>query len=110
VRGGVLFVEEVNEHPYRVERQLLQLQQAGVLDAQRALLIGAVTAFKPSSLDRGYGIKAMLARVRASTRTPVIAGLPLGHVPTKVTLPLGRRVQLVVDRRDVFIGWEHAHG
>jgi muramoyltetrapeptide carboxypeptidase len=110
VRGGVLFVEEVNEHPYRVERQLLQLQQAGVLDAQRALLIGAVTAFKPSPLDRGYGIKAMLARVRASTRTPVIAGLPFGHVPTKVTLPLGRRVQLVVDRRDVFIGWEHAHG
>jgi muramoyltetrapeptide carboxypeptidase len=43
VRGGVLFVEDVNEHPYRVERMLLQLHQAGVLGAQKAVLLGAFT-------------------------------------------------------------------
>ena len=41
VKGGVLFLEDVNEHPYRVERMLLQLHQAGVLDAQKAVLLGA---------------------------------------------------------------------
>lgn len=49
IKGGVLFLEDVNEHPYRVERSL-QLQQAGVLDAQKAVLLGAFTDFRPSPL------------------------------------------------------------
>ena len=105
IRNGILFVEDVNEHPYRVERNLLQLHQAGVLDAQKAVLLGAVTGFRKSPLDRGYGVAAMLARVRAATRTPILAGLPCGHVPSKVSLPVGARVQLVVDGRDAFVGW-----
>ncbi len=105
VKGGILFVEDVNEHPYRVERGLLQLHQAGVLKAQKALVIGAISGFKPSPLDRGYTVKALVARVREATRTPVLTGLPFGHVHPKVSLPLGRRVQLVVQGRDALIGW-----
>ena len=105
IKGGVLFLEDVNEHPYRVERSLLQLQQAGVLDAQKAVLLGAFTDFRPSPLDRGYTLKSMLAQLRSVTRTPILTGLPFGHVPTKVTLPVGARVQLVVQARDVLIGW-----
>jgi muramoyltetrapeptide carboxypeptidase len=105
IKGGILFVEDVNEHPYRVERMLLQLHQAGVLDAQRAVLVGSITDWQRSPLDRGYGIKAMLQAVRAATRTPVLSGLPFGHVPTKVSLPLGRRVTLATQGREAFIGW-----
>jgi muramoyltetrapeptide carboxypeptidase len=105
VKGGILFVEDVNEHPYRVERMLLQLRQAGVLDAQRALLVGAVTEWKRSPLDRGYGTKSMLAAVRAATKIPVLSGLPFGHVPTKLTLPVGARVTLATQGREAFIGW-----
>lgn len=105
VRGGVLFFEEVNEHPYRVERMLLQLHQAGVLDAQKAILVGAISDWRATPLDRGYGLKAMLAHLRSVTRTPILTGLPVGHVPTKVTLPVGRPVQLLVDGRDVLVGW-----
>jgi muramoyltetrapeptide carboxypeptidase len=109
VRGGVLFVEEVGEHPYRVERMLLQLHQAGVLGRQKALLIGAVSDFKPSPLDRGYGLRQAIAQLRSVSSTPVLTGLPFGHVPTKVCLPLGRRVELLVQGREVLIGWEHDH-
>ncbi len=105
IKGGVLFVEDVNEHPYRVERSLLQLHQAGVLDAQKAILLGAFTDWKKSPLDRGYTLKSMVAKLRSVTRTPVLTGLPFGHVPTKVTLPVGERVQLVVQARDVLVGW-----
>lgn len=105
VKGGVLFLEDVNEHPYRVERNLLQLHQAGVLDAQKAVVLGAVTGFRKSPLDRGYDLVAMLARVRAATRTPILTGLPFGHVATKVTLPVGAQVRLLVERRQAFIGW-----
>jgi muramoyltetrapeptide carboxypeptidase len=105
VKGGILFVEDVNEHPYRVERVLLQLHQAGVLAAQKAVLLGAFTDYRKSPLDRGYGLKQAVAYLRQLSKTPILTGLPFGHVPTKVCLPVGRRVQLLVEGRDALIGW-----
>lgn len=109
VRGGLLFLEDVAEHPYRVERMLLQLHHAGVLDAQRAVLLGDFGGWKPSPLDRGYGLRDVVAHLRRVTRTPIVTGLPIGHVPrTKLPLPVGRRTQLVVDRRTAWLAWGHA--
>ena len=105
VRGGILFVEDVNEHPYRVERNLLQLHQAGVLDAQGAVVLGDFGGWRKSPLDRGYTLKGMVAHLRSATRTPVLTGLPFGHVPTKVCLPVGRKATLLVEGRDAFVGW-----
>jgi muramoyltetrapeptide carboxypeptidase len=110
VKGGVLFVEEVGEHPYRVERMLLQLQHSGVIDAQKAVLIGAVNAYQRSPLDRGYGLRQAVEALRARTRTPVLTGLPFGHVRTKVMLPVGRRVTLAVAGRDAWIAWGPGRG
>jgi muramoyltetrapeptide carboxypeptidase len=108
VKRGVLFLEDVNEHPYRIERCLLQLHQAGVLDAQRAVVLGAFTEYRKSPLDRGYGLRSAVARVREATRTPILTGLPFGHVPIKVSLPIGAQVDLAVEGREVFIGWRHS--
>jgi len=105
IRGGIFFFEDVNEHPYRVERNLLQLHQAGVLDAQKAIVVGAVSGFRPSPLDRGYSLASAIAHIRAVTRTPIVTGLPFGHIATKVTLPVGARARLLVDGRDAYIGW-----
>jgi len=105
VKGGVLLLEDVGEHPYRIERSLLQLQQAGVLARQKAVLLGAFSGWKPVPLDRGYSMTTVLARLRATMSTPLLTGLPFGHVHPKVTLPVGRRVQLVVEGRNALIGW-----
>jgi muramoyltetrapeptide carboxypeptidase len=107
VKGGILFVEDVNEHPYRVERMLLQLHQAGVLARQKAIVLGAFSDWKRSPMDRGYDLKAMVAQVRSVTPTPLLTGLPFGHVPTKVTMPFGRPVTLLVQGRDALVGWSH---
>lgn len=105
LKGGILFLEDVNEHPYRLERNLLQLRQAGVLDAQKAVVLGRFTDFTASPHDRGYTLKAMVAYLRSLTDTPILTGLPFGHVPTKVTLPVGAPAQLVVQGRDCLIAW-----
>lgn len=104
-RGGILFLEDINEHPYRVERSLLQLHQAGVLDAQKAVLLGDFSGYRRSPLDRGYTLKTAIAQLRGLTTTPILTGLPFGHVATKVTLPVGAKVQLRVQGRDVLVGW-----
>ena len=109
VKRGVLFLEDVNEHPYRVERNLLQLHQAGVLDAQKVVVLGQFSAWRKAPHDRGYGMKTVVQHLRTLTKTPILTGLPFGHVPTKVTMPVGARVTVLVQGRDVLIGWDHQH-
>lgn len=106
VKGGILFLEDVNEHPYRVERMLLQLHQAGVMDAQAAVLLGDFSGAAKSPLDRGYGIRDAVEALRARTKTPVLTGLPFGHVRTKVCLPIGAKVELYVQGREAILGWQ----
>jgi len=107
VKGGILYLEDVNEHPFRVERRLLQLVQAGVVGTQRALLLGHFTNHKPMPVDRGYRLRSVVEYLRAATPVPILTGLPAGHVPTLVTLPFGRRAELLVDGRDAFVAWGH---
>ena len=106
-QGGILFLEDVNEHPYRIERSLLQLHQAGVLDSQKAVVLGYFTDYKKSPLDRGYNLDGVVAHLRSLTRTPILTGLPFGHGPTKISLPVGEKIDLVVQGRDVLMGWAH---
>ncbi|MEY4749210.1 MAG: hypothetical protein RIQ60_1424 [Pseudomonadota bacterium] len=105
LKGGILVLEDINEHPYRVERMLLQLHQAGVLAQQQAVLLGDFGGWRKSPMDRGYNLKTAVAYLRSVTTVPILTGLPFGHVPTKVCLPMGARAQLVVEGRDVLLAW-----
>lgn len=97
IDGGILFVEDINEHPYRIERMLLQLLHAGVLGRQKALLLGDISGYRLSPNDNGYDFEAMLAFIRGHLGIPVLTGLPFGHTPTRVTLPFGAPAHLVSD-------------
>ncbi|MEO7496543.1 MAG: muramoyltetrapeptide carboxypeptidase [Massilia sp.] len=94
---GILFIEDVNEHPYRVERMLLQLMQAGVLARQQAVILGDFSNYKLGALDNGYDFDAMLAYVRATLPLPVLTGLQFGHGRKRVTIPFGAQARLVSD-------------
>jgi muramoyltetrapeptide carboxypeptidase len=94
VDGGILFLEDVGEHPYRVERMFHQLLHAGVLARQRAVLLGAFTEYELNANDAGYDLAAAIAHLRSCIRVPVYTGLPFGHVPDKLTLPVGGQCAL----------------
>jgi len=96
VDGGILFLEDIGEHPYRVERMLHQLHFAGVLARQRAVLLGTFNGYELTANDNGYDAAAMVAHVRAHLARRVYAGLPFGHIPAKLTLPVGARCALAV--------------
>ncbi|MGU7773134.1 muramoyltetrapeptide carboxypeptidase [Burkholderia sp. MR1-5-21] len=97
IEGGILFVEDVNEQPFRIERMIYQLHLSGVLARQQALVIGQFTGAKPFDYDNGYDMQAMLEQVREVIGIPVVTGLQFGHVPDLVTLPFGAQAQLVAN-------------
>jgi muramoyltetrapeptide carboxypeptidase len=96
VAGGILFLEDVAEPPYAVERMLHQLLHAGVLARQRAILLGAFTEYALHANDGGYDLGTAIAHLRAQLEVPIYTGLPFGHVPEKLTLPVGGRCALDV--------------
>lgn len=96
IDGGILFLEDVGEVPYRIERMLYQLLHAGVLARQRAILLGHFTEYTLSANDGGYDLDAVVRQLRGVCPTPVFTGLPFGHVRDKLTLPVGGRCDLAV--------------
>lgn len=109
VKGGILFLEDVAEHPYRIERMLTQLLHAGVLAQQKAVVLGQFTGYKLAPHDKGFKLQSVVDWLRSQIKAPVLTNLPFGHVPTKVLLPVGAQVSLSVEERDALIYWGHQH-
>lgn len=109
VNGGILYIEDVNEHPYRVERMLTQLLYAGVIDRQRALLVGGFNGYKLYDNDRGFDLPEVWKWLRTRTKTPIIGGLPFGHSSPKLCLPHGATVGVATEGRTCWIVLPHSH-
>jgi muramoyltetrapeptide carboxypeptidase len=112
IDGGILFVEDVGEPPFRIERLLYQLHLSGVLGRQRALLLGRFSDCRPGPRDNGYTLEAAFDQLRAVAGIPVIDGLPHGHGRGQLTLPFGAPARLRIEgpaARLGFSGYPH-HG
>lgn len=97
VEGGILCLEDISEHPYRVERMMIQLLHAGVLQKQGAIVFGDFSGYALNDYDNGYDFDAMVAYLRSQLKVPILTGLPLGHIRDKVTLAVGSNAHLVSD-------------
>ncbi|QWE09934.1 LD-carboxypeptidase [Polynucleobacter sp. es-EL-1] len=98
-QGGILFLEDVNEHPYRIERMLMQLLDAGVLTNQAAIMLGGFSAYRLYDNDRGYDLDSAIEviRKRLPSHIPILTGLPFGHQADKLTLPVGAQAHIQFD-------------
>ena len=95
-QNGILFLEDVNEHPYRLERMLMQLLDAAILNQQSAILLGGFSAYRLYDNDKGYTLERAIdaIRQRLPDNIPILTGLPFGHQTNKVTLPVGAQATL----------------
>ncbi|EDS2704155.1 muramoyltetrapeptide carboxypeptidase [Salmonella enterica] len=91
---GILVLEDVNEHPFRVERMLLQLEYAGILNRQSAIVLGNFSGAAPNEYDAGYSLESVYAFLRSRLSVPLITGLDFGHEQRTVTLPIGANATL----------------
>jgi muramoyltetrapeptide carboxypeptidase len=91
--GAILFVEDVGEPPYRVDRMLLQLERSGAFAGLAGLAFGRFTAEGEEVCD----VDDVLAEYAERASVPAVSGLPFGHVPENFVLPVGSRARLDAD-------------
>jgi muramoyltetrapeptide carboxypeptidase len=102
IHQGVLFLEDVNEHPYRIERMLWQLLDAGILASQQAVLLGDFSEYRLTELDQGYNLRTAVGQIqqelqKRGSKTLMLMDLPFGHIPKKITIEVGSFVDLQID-------------
>lgn len=91
-KGSILFFEEVGEEPYRVDRMLTHLRDAGVFRRLHGLVAGQFTDCSPKDRRRpSLTLRQVLAETAEHAGVPFLSGLPFGHVRRKVSLPIGVR-------------------
>ncbi len=95
LRGSILFLEDVGEAPYRVDRMLTTLRQSGWLERVAGVAIGQFTRCQPAK--DGREVASVLRERLRDLRVPVVSGVPSGHDEQNLALPLGARTHLDAD-------------
>lgn len=95
INGGILFIEDVGEQPYRIERMLQTLYLSGVMNRQQAIVLGN---FRMNGIrdiyDSSYTLNSVIQTMVRLTNLPVLTGFPFGHIAEKVTFPLGAKASI----------------
>jgi muramoyltetrapeptide carboxypeptidase len=106
-RGRILFIEDVDEQPYSIDRMLTQLRLAGKLSAAAGIVIGECAACRPRefqpSFESTFSFGEVLDNVLGKLDVPVLAGLTIGHTDDQLTLPAGVMASLDADAQKLVV-------
>jgi muramoyltetrapeptide carboxypeptidase len=94
-RGKILFFEDIDEEPYRVDRMLTQLRLAGKFEECEGILLGDWNNCVPKEGDRSLELLEVFTDLLVPTGKPVLMGFQAGHCHPTITLPLG--VEAILD-------------
>jgi muramoyltetrapeptide carboxypeptidase len=99
LEGAVLFLEDVGERPYRIDRMLTTLRHAGWLARVSAVVLGAFADAMPG--PDGVAVAQVLGERLSGLGVPVLSGVPAGHIDDNAELPLGARVRVDAARAEL---------
>jgi muramoyltetrapeptide carboxypeptidase len=97
--GKILFLEDLGEAPYRLDRMITQLQLSGKLKSLKGVLLGTFNECDPSEGD--YCARDVLKEMLQDLKVPILANFPAGHGPENWPFPLGIKVRMNADTRSV---------
>ena len=94
IAGGIVFLEDVGEQAYRIERMLYDLYLAGVFKDQQAIVFGALSGSGEDSYDKRYDVATVIRQLHKLTGLPIYSGMRFGHIGQKHSFPLGAMCQI----------------
>ncbi len=89
IDGGIVFLEDVGEQAYRIERMLYDLYLAGVFQRQQAIVFGSLSGTGEDSYDKRYDVAMVIRQLHKLTGLPIYNGMSFGHISKKHSFPLG---------------------
>ena len=102
--GAILFIEDIDEEPYRVDRYLAQFKMAGILDNIAGLVIGQFVDCDPSDPDKPYlNLSQIFDDYFSDLNIPIIANFAYGHVAVKNTMAVGVEAELDTEKGGLII-------
>lgn len=106
-RGRILFLEDVDEQPYSIDRLLTQLRLAGKFEEAAGIIFGECQdcrprEFKPA-FESSFSVGEVLDRILGGVKAPVLSGLTIGHTDDQLTLPMGVAAALDADKGELAI-------
>ncbi|MDC1069075.1 LD-carboxypeptidase [Candidatus Kapabacteria bacterium] len=101
---SILFLEDVDEHPYKIDRMLTQLKLAGKLDSVKGFIFGifkGLNVRKPFYPNNSFTLREVIDQVIVPLGKPVVIGMPIGHIKEKFTMPIGVRARLDTETKSI---------
>ncbi len=95
--GKILFIEEVGERRYHVDRMLVQLKRAGYFKDLKGIIIGGFTDCDEAKLEIGKTVEELVLEHCAETNFPIAFDFPAGHIPNNFALPFGTKIKFLVN-------------
>jgi len=99
----IIFIEEVGEEPYRIDRMLTQMIEAGKFKHAAGIMMGIFSNCEPKeknpSYNKSFSLMEVLVDRFAKLKIPVVYGMSFGHVKDKFTIPFGARAELDADKQ-----------
>ncbi|MCG8697704.1 MAG: LD-carboxypeptidase [Bacteroidales bacterium] len=102
----ILFIEDVSEHYYHVDRMLQSFRLAGKLDNLKGILVGSFTDMKNNKRPFGLSIPQLIKEAVGEAKYPLIFNIPAGHREQNYPLIIGREIEVSPDENKVVINWE----
>jgi muramoyltetrapeptide carboxypeptidase len=106
-KGRILFLEDVGEQPYSIDRMLTQLRLAGKLEAAAGIIFGECQDCRPRdfqpSFESTFSLGEVLDNILGGLKVPVLSGLTVGHTDDQATLPLGVAATLDADKGELVL-------
>lgn len=97
LKGGIVFLEDVGEQTYRIERMLYDMYLAGAFKDQQAIVFGSITGTGEDSYDARYDISMVIHQLQELTGLPIYSGFSFGHISQKSSFPLGATCKIKSD-------------
>jgi muramoyltetrapeptide carboxypeptidase len=96
--GKILFIEEIGEYEYTIDRMLQSLKRAGYFDNCTGVIVGDISKIKKNTTAWGSSVQQLILDVLADYNFPIAFNMPAGHEKDNRALILGRTVELVVEK------------
>lgn len=99
-KNKILFIEDLDEYLYHVDRMMQNLKRNGYFDSIKALLVGGMTEMNDNAIPFGYNAQQIISQYIQDKEIPLVFDFPAGHISNNLALPFGRKVQICLKNQE----------